>query len=185
MQSAVRDHVKAVTGVLTVVALALVFGAVLGAVPESVLPRVDSLIDVIPHVNAIISLGAIGTIISGVVSIKRGEIDRHRRAMIASTLLFAAFLVLYLYRVSLEGPTAFEGPDFLRQFVYLPLLGVHILLAVVCIPFVFYALLLTGVYPVTELPDTPHPRAGRIAATLWVISFALGIVVYLLLYVTF
>lgn len=185
MQSAVRKHVKVVTGVLTVVALALVFAAVLGAVPESLLPRVETLVDVIPHLNAIISFGAIGTILSGIVSIKRGEIDRHRRMMIASTLLFAGFLVLYLYRVSLEGPTAFEGPDFLRQFIYLPLLGVHVLLAIVCIPFVFYALLLAGVYPVTELPETPHPRVGRIAATLWVISFALGIVVYLLLYVAF
>lgn len=185
MERQVRHNLPALTGLLTVVSLALVFGAVLGAVPDGVLPEIEWLLESVPHVNAALSLAAISTILYGVFSIRRGYIQRHRRAMVVSTLLFALFLVLYLYRVSIEGPTAFGGPDAIRQFVYLPILAVHILLAVVCIPFVYHALLLALAHPLTELRETRHPQVGRIAALLWLVSFTLGFVVYLLLYVVY
>jgi len=38
---------------------------------------------------------------------------------------------------------------------------------------------------VSELPHTDHPRAGKVAAGLWLVSFTLGIVVYLMLYVVY
>lgn len=185
MQLQAREHVPALTGALTIVSLGLVFGAVFGAVPDGLLPHVDGLVGAIPHINAVLSLAAIGAISYGVVSIRRGEIRQHRRAMLASTGLFALFLLLYLYRVSLEGPTTYPGPDLLYQYVYLPMLAIHILLAVLCIPFVYYTLLLAGTHPVSRLPETNHPRAGRIAASLWLISFVLGVLVYLQLYVLF
>lgn len=185
MQAQARDHLPELTGLLTVVSLALVFAAVLGYIPESILPRVEALVTVIPHVNAVIAALAIVTILVGVGAIQRGDVERHKTAMLASTALFALFLVLYLYRVSLEGPAAFGGPDWIERFVYLPLLAIHILLAMVCIPFVYYALLLAGTHSVRELPDTSHPRVGQIAATLWVISFFLGIVVYALLHLLY
>ena len=100
-------------------------------------------------------------------------------------MLFVAFLVLYLYRVSLVGPAPFPGPDSVYQFVYLPVLAIHILLAIVCIPLLYYVLLLALTHDVAELPATNHPRVGRVAASLWQISFALGIVVYLLLYAVY
>lgn len=180
-----REHVPELTGILSVVALALVFSAVGGLIPADVLPHHDGLVAAIPHLNAAISLAAIGTITYGVRSIRQGQVRRHRRAMLTSTLLFASFLVLYLYRLTVEGTTVFDGPTMVRQFVYLPMLAIHILFAIVCIPVVFYALLLAGTHSVSELRETSHARAGRIAATLWVISFALGFAVYLFLYVLF
>jgi putative membrane protein len=68
------------------------------------------------------------------------------------------------------------------MYVYLPVLAIHILLAIVAIPTVYYVLLLAASYPVSELAETNHPRAGKVAATLWLVSFALGIVVYAMLY---
>jgi putative membrane protein len=185
IRETVREHVPAATALLTLVSLALVFGAVLGYVPETLLPHVDTLVTAVPHLNAVISLAAIGTILAGVRAIRRGDVARHRVAMLTSTVLFATFLALYLYRVSLEGPTEFTGPDAIRQFLYLPVLAIHILLAIVCVPLVYYALLLAGTHSVAELPDTPHPRVGRVAATLWLVSFTLGIVVYVMLYLVF
>lgn len=178
----VRRRVGTVTVLLSVLALALVFGAVLGLIPDRVLPRNDALVSAIPHLNVLISIGAIVTIVGGVRAIRQQKIRTHWRLMLASTVLFGTFLVLYLYRVSLEGPTAFEGPDTVRQFVYLPVLAIHILLAIVCLPVVFDALLLAWTHTTAELPSTRHPRVGRIAATLWVVSFVLGITVYALLY---
>lgn len=176
------DRVPVLAGVLSLGSLALVFGAVGGAVPHGLLPRVDALVELIPHLNAGLSLAAIATISLGLLAIHRGQVARHRTAMLVSTGLFALFLVLYLYRISLTGPTTFPGPDTIRLYVYLPILAIHILLAMLCIPFVYYSLLLAIAHPVAELPQTNHSRAGRIAAVLWLLSFSLGVTVYLLLH---
>lgn len=185
MELNARDHVPGLTGLLSVISLSLVFGAVLGYIPESVLPHIDALVELVPHLNAVISVTAIVTILYGIRSIRRGNIARHRAAMLSTTALFASFLVLYLYRVSLVGPTTFAGPTWVKQFLYLPLLAIHILLAIACIPLVYYALLLAATRPVSDIPQTAHRRFGRLAAAFWLVSFSLGIAVYLTLHVLF
>ncbi len=185
MQAYARDHVGGVAALLSVVSLALVFGAVLGYVPDTLLPRIDPLIAIIPHLNVAVSAAAIVTILAGVRAIRRRDIDRHRKLMLASAGLFAVFLVLYLYRISLEGPSEFPGPDTIYQFVYLPMLAIHIIFAVIAVPFVYYVLLLALTRPVSALSETPHARVGRVAATLWLVSFALGISIWLMLYILF
>lgn len=185
MAVSVRDRVPVVAGLLSLVSLALVFGAVLGAVPRSLLPRSDALVAAVPHANAAVSAVAIVVIATGVRAIRRGQVRRHRRSMLAGLALFGTFLVLYLYRVSLVGPTHFEGPAWIGSFVYLPLLAVHVGLAIVCVPLLYYVALLAASRPVAEISGTPHPRVGRVAVALWLVSFALGIVVYLFLYWAF
>ncbi len=178
-----RENVPLLTGVLSAVALALVFGAVGGVIPNSFLPRAsDAVLDAIPHLNAVISASAIVTILLGWRAIARGNVRRHRAFMLASFALFSAFLVGYLYRLILVGTVAFPGPEAVYTFVYLPFLAVHILLAIVCIPFVFYALLLAATRPYKELYHTRHAQVGMVGAVLWLISFSMGIGVYLLLH---
>lgn len=177
-----RRRVPELTVLLSAVSLALVFGAVFRTIPAGVLPRSEALLTLVPHLNAAISVAAIGTILSGVRAIRRGDVARHRVRMLASFGLFAAFLLLYLYRVTILGPSDFPGPEAVRTYLYLPFLAVHVSLAVVCVPFVFYALLSAGTHSVSELPGTNHRRAGRIAATLWLVSFSMGLVIYALLY---
>jgi putative membrane protein len=181
-----RRRVPELTVVLTVVSLALVFGAVLGVIPRATIPHAPAtVLAAIPHINAVVSAVAVATIAAGVLFARRREFGRHRAMMLSSTVLFAVFLVLYLYKVTLEGPTAFSGPDTIRRWVYLPVLAVHILLAIVCIPLLYYVLLLATTRPLSALTDTAHARVGRVAATLWLISFVLGNVVYVLLYVLY
>lgn len=180
-----RQHVTGLTMLLSAVALAFVFAAALQRLPVESLPKSPTLLAWIPHVNAVVSLAAITTITVGWRAVRNGAIDRHRVAMVASFLLFAAFLVLYLYRVAILGPTEFPGEAFVRTYLYLPILMVHVLLAVVCVPFVINALLLAATHSVTELPRTKHPLVGRIAASLWLVSFALGLVIYASLYLVY
>lgn len=182
IRSSARDHVPGLTAVLSVVSIAAVFGAALRLLPAGVLPQWEPLLSAIPHLNAVISLAAIGTILAGVRAIKAGEVSRHRALMLASFGLFAAFLLLYLYRVTVLGPKQFPGPEAIRLYVYLPILLVHIGLAVLCIPFVFYALLSAATRPVREIYGSVHPRVGRVAAVLWLVSFSMGLVIYALLY---
>lgn len=186
METHVRDRVPALTAILTLVSLALVVGAVRGYVPADLLPRApDVVLGAIPAVNALISAVAIVVILAGLLAIRERNVDRHRRLMLAGFVLFLAFLVLYLYRVSLVGPTHFAGPGWVETYVYLPILVVHMGLAIVCLPLLYYVLLLAYSHPVAELSRTNHPRVGGVAAVLWLVSFTLGIVVYLLLYVAY
>jgi len=187
MEYVPRERVRLLTGVLSVVSLAVVFAAAGGRIPSSSVPAAPEwVIETIPLVNAVISAAAIGTITMGWREIRRGNVDRHRIAMMASFGLFVGFLVLYLYRLTVTGgPQPFPGPETVYQFVYLPLLAIHILLAVVCIPLVYYALMLAFSRPAAELARTSHARVGRIAATLWLISFTLGIVVFVILHVVY
>lgn len=186
MKTQIKEHVPVTTAVLTTVSLLLVFSAALQAIPRTVLPSApDPILGAIPHVNAALSVLAITTILAGVRAIRRGNIARHRGLMVTSFALFVTFLVLYLYRVALVGPASFPGPATIETYVYYPILAVHILLAILSLPFVYYALLLAVTRPIHELPETGHARIGRVAASLWTVSFAGGIVIYLLLYVLF
>ena len=144
-----REHVPTLAGVLSVLSLALVVGAVLQVFPAGVVPRAPApVLDAIPHANALISLAAIGTITAGWRSIRRDAIGRHRAWMISSLCLFVVFLLLYLYKVTLVGPTPFPGPDAVYRLAYLPLLTIHIGLAIVCVPLLYYVLLLALTRPV-------------------------------------
>ena len=186
LRARARGHVPGLTAVLTVVSLALVFGAALGVVPETLLPQAsEPVLDAIPHVNAVVSTAAIATILLGVRAIRRGDWQRHRAFMLTSLVLFVAFLAMYLYKVSIQGPAPVPGPDPVYRFVYLPTLAIHIVLAIVCLPLLYYVVLLALTHSVPELTDSRHARIGRAAATLWLISFVLGNAVYALLYLVY
>ncbi len=180
-----RHRVGELTALLTVVSLALVFGAVRGLIPAGVLPRVEAIVAAAPHLNVLISLTALGTIAYGVRAIRQGRVATHRRAMVTTTVLFVSFLGLYLYRIVIVGTKPFPGPEAVYQFVYLPVLGIHVVLAIASVPLVYYVLLVATTRPVAAIRESPHPRVGRVAASLWFVSFALGVVVYTLLYVVY
>jgi len=178
-----RENVSLLTALLSAVALALVFGAVGGVIPSGLLPRAsDGVLAAIPHFNAAVSATAIVTIVLGWRAISRGDVQRHKAFMLASFGLFVVFLVAYLYRLTLVGTSEFPGPEIVYSYVYLPFLAVHILLAIACIPFVFHALLLAATRPYEELYHTRHAQVGFVAAVLWLISFSMGIGVYLMLH---
>ena len=177
-----RENVPLLTAVCSVVALALVFGAVGGVIPSALLPRAsDAVFAAIPHFNAVVSASAIATILLGWRAISRGNVRRHRAFMLTSFGLFAAFLSAYLYRLIHVGTTPFPGPETVYTYLYLPFLAIHILLAILCLPFVFYALLLAATRPYEELYHTRHAQVGFVAAVLWLVSFTMGIGVYAML----
>jgi len=185
MRSTVRSYTRSLTVLLTVVSLALIFAVVGGALPSSVLPHgPEALLAALPHVNAAISALALVAIAGGLRAIRRGDVPAHRRWMTTTFTLFVLFLCGYLYRIAIEGSTTFGGPAAIAPVYYL-LLAIHVGLAILCLPLLYYVLLLAYGYDTDTLAETNHARVGRIAAPLWAISFTLGIVVYLALYVVF
>ena len=185
--AAVRDHPLATTAVASVVGYALVAGAFLGAIPIPEVGRgtVVLLSDLIAVVNTV----ALASLLAGYRYIRRGEVRRHRAAMLTAFALIMLFLVMYLVKVGggFEKALVVEAGQPLARYAgtvrlaYLAMLVVHVFLSVVSVPVVLYAVVLGLTTPVSELPRTAHPRVGRVAVAAWTLSLSLGVVTYLLL----
>jgi putative membrane protein len=177
-----------VTGVLSVLGYTLVIGAfagVLPGVPELGRETVILFGDLIAVVNTV----ALVTLLLGLRFIRRGEVRRHRAAMLTAFGLILVFLVLYLWKVGggfekaiviTDGAplAAYAG---IVEGVYLLMLAIHIVLSVVAVPVVLHAVVLGLTHDPTELPETIHPRVGRLAVAAWSLSLFLGVLTYLLL----
>ncbi|MFC7199968.1 DUF420 domain-containing protein [Halospeciosus flavus] len=182
------DHAKLVTAVLSVVGYGLVASAFAGVIPLFPdLTRAQVLL--FSDLIAVVNTTALVVLLVGWRAIRRGDVARHRRAMVTTFLLICVFLVLYLWKVGggFEKSIVIRQGQFLDQYagvvepLYLLMLAVHIVLSVVAVPVVLYAILLGLTHPPDELGDTAHPRVGRVAAFAWGLSLFLGVVTYVLL----
>jgi uncharacterized membrane protein YozB (DUF420 family) len=89
-----------------------------------------------------------------------------------STLFLVSYVVYHLS----AGHTQFSGPAWLRP-IYYPLLGSHILLAVLVLP-----LALTTLSRARQAFFNRHRRIARWTLPLWLYVSVSGVAIYLLLY---
>lgn len=174
-----REHPRALAAVLTVVGYTVVIGtlyAETGLYPEISEPTVDLL----SHAIAVVNTATVGTLVAGVYFIRTDQIKKHRAAMITAFVLILVFLVLYLLKTGGGGRKEIIAGAPLRS-VYLGMLGIHIVLSVLAVPFVLYAITLGLTRTPAELKQSVHAWVGRIAVTAWLVSLVLGIVAYLML----
>jgi putative membrane protein len=160
----------------------IVIGTFLDIWPESIYPELTiSMMNRLADVIAIVNLSALCLIILGWYWIRKGDIEKHRRAMLTSFGLIILFLMLYLTKVGGGGTKEFIGPALVR-YVYLVMLSVHIGLSVAAVPLVVYQVI-TGITrsPSELLKLKYHRKVGRMGATSWIISLSLGVITYLLL----
>lgn len=118
---------------------------------------------------------------AGWLSIRAGQSHRHRLLMILALLSISSFFILYVTRQYLVGTLEFEGPESVRQMVYLPLLIPHLALSAAAVPPVVYNFIVGLTRKMSEVGRTPHPRVGRIVVPIWLLSSALGLIVFALL----
>ncbi len=175
----VKHNARATTVALSAAAYALVLGTFAGLVPFPEISRatVNLLSDAIAVVNTL----ALACLVAGWYFVRRGQVDRHRAAMVAATVLIGAFLAMYLLKVGGGGEKRILMPHNALYFAYLGMLAVHILLSVLAVPLVIHALVLGLTHTPAELRETIHPRVGRVAAATWILSLALGVVTYVML----
>lgn len=177
-----KDNVRAVTAILSIVGYVAVVGVFLsptmqGLFPDLSLAAVNLLADAIAVVNTF----AVASLALGWYWIRQNEVRKHAVAMTVSFALILLFLVLYLPKVAGGGTKEFVGPQ-LVTYGYLLMLAIHILLSILAVPVVLYAFILGLTHTNEELrTDVPHRRVGQIAASAWLLSLALGVVTYLLL----
>lgn len=130
----------------------------------------------LPHVNAAINTIVAILLVVGLVLIKRGQHETHKKVMTAALLLSGLFLASYLVYHFEHGSTKFTGVGPVRT-VYFTLLLTHTVLAVVNLPFI--------VVTVTRAwrgEFKKHKRVARFTWYTWFYVAVTGPLVYLMLY---
>ncbi|WP_435152837.1 DUF420 domain-containing protein [Haladaptatus sp. DFWS20] len=175
-----RESPVKVTAVLSAVGYVLVLGTFAGVIPiypDISIGTVNLLSDAIAVVNSVATV----SLVLGWYWIRKGDVKKHRAAMLTSFGLIIVFLVLYLTKVGGAGGEKHILVDGFPYYAYLIMLAVHIVLSVVSVPVVLFALVLGLTHTPAELKQTAHPKVGRIAASAWIVSLVLGVVTYVML----
>jgi putative membrane protein len=187
-RGSVKDHPLAVTGVLSVVGYVFVLGTFAGVV-DLFPPIGEETVLLFSDAIAVVNSLALIALLVGYGLIRRGDVWRHRAAMLTAFTLILAFLVLYLWKVGggFEKAIVIRESQFLGSYagiiepIYLAMLAIHILLSAVAVPVVIYPVVLGLTHTPAELAETAHARVGRIAVASWSLSLFLGVVTYFLL----
>ena len=143
---------------------------------------VAQLLAILPHAIAVVNALGLSLLATGWWLIRNGHVKLHRIAMPSALALISLFLVMYVTRVYFGGIKEFPGPANLYYYVYLPVLIVHLALSIMCIQPVLYVALIGLTHRIENIPRTNHKLIGRIAVPMWILSLALGLVVYVMLY---
>lgn len=119
--------------------------------------------------RSIIALSGILVII-GVILIKSGKKDLHKRVMISATVLALVFVVLYVIKSSLFPFGKYTGE---YRSIFLAILTSHTILSVLNIP----AVIIT-IYHAFKGNFEKHKRIAPYTAALWVYVALSGWLVY-------
>jgi putative membrane protein len=146
-----------------------------------------------PHlfaaVNAFINSAVTVLLLIGLWCVRKGKYLLHKRIMIAAIILSVLFLVSYICHHLFAGETKFGDIDHNGmvsagektaagplRIVYYFLLGTHIPLAGIILPFILFTAYrsLTGEYQ-------RHKKLARITYPVWLYVAITGVVVYLMI----
>lgn len=168
----------------------IVFGAV--ALLSQVKLHVD--LGFNPHIfagaNAIINSFVTILLLLGLIAVKQGRYALHKKVMLTAITLSVLFLVSYICHHLFAGETKFGDIDHngilssdektmagQRRFVYYFILGTHIPLAGIILPFILFTAYrsLTGEY-------AKHKKLARITFPIWLYVSLTGVIVYLMIH---
>jgi uncharacterized membrane protein YozB (DUF420 family) len=129
-----------------------------------------------PTLNAALNFLSAVFLLVAYRAIRRLEIEKHRRWMLAAATTSAVFLASYLVYHARVGSVRFGGVGAARA-VYFTILGSHTILAVLVLP-----LVLRTLYLGLKRRDDRHRRIARWTFPVWLYVSLTGVVVYVMLY---
>jgi len=125
---------------------------------------------------------------------KNKQFKNHKNLMLIAAGINGAFLIQYIARFLMGNETPFGGPDFVHYYIFIPILVIHITGAIVTIFLVLIQLTRSLRHEMKSSTGTPyfdkgyrptHRSFGRKTFYLWAISFAGGIIIFLMLYIIY
>jgi putative membrane protein len=143
-----------------------------------------------PHVlalvNALINSGVSILLLAGLITAKRGAYEAHRKIMMAAILLSVLFLLTYIAHHLFAGSTWYGDADKngivsaaekaaagWKRTVYFILLGTHIILAGVSLPFILFT-----AYRALTNENIKHRKLAKVTWPMWFYVAVTGPIVY-------
>lgn len=119
-------------------------------------------------INSIVSV----LLITGLIAVKSKKLILHKRIMLSAMGLSCLFLLSYICHHLFTGETKFGGEGTIRS-VYFFILGTHIVLAGIILPFILFTAYraLIGEWP-------KHKKLAKITWPIWFYVAVTGVVVY-------
>jgi putative membrane protein len=131
----------------------------------------------LPALNAFFNALCTVALIAGFRFIWKGDVVRHRTAMLTAFFFSALFLTSYITNHAMHGDARFPASHPNARFLYLwVLLTPHILGSVIALPMILVTFFfsLTGQFPL-------HRKIARYTFPLWLYVSVSGVVVYAML----
>ncbi len=130
----------------------------------------------LPGLNACLNSISAILLCYGYVLIRRREIEKHRKVMIAALVASVLFLISYLIYHAQVGSVRFQGTGAVRT-LYLTILFTHTVLAA-AVPFLAIVTLRRGL----RRDDAKHRAIAKWTLPIWLYVNVTGVVVYMMLY---
>ena len=128
-----------------------------------------------PAVNATFNGGAAVLLVLGVMAIKRKQVARHQKLMLAAFASSTFFLVGYLAYHYVHGDTKYPGGGGLRV-AYLVLLASHVILSIPVVP-----MCLAAFYFAFRRRFEAHKKVTRLLFPIWLYVSVTGVLVFFML----
>lgn len=132
-----------------------------------------------PHIfakiNAYINSAVAVFLILALIAVKQKKYILHRNSMLIAMVLSILFLLSYVAHHLFTEPTSFPEPGISKTIYYI-LLGTHIPLAGLILPFILYTAYrgLTGEW-------VKHRKLARITWPIWFYVAITGVIIYMMI----
>lgn len=123
-------------------------------------------------INAVINSLVSFLLLVGLLSVKRGNYQLHKKVMMTAMVLSLLFLVSYICHHLFSDSTSYGGDGFIKG-VYYFILITHIILAAIILPFILFT---SYRALVAEWPG--HRKLAKITWPIWFYVSVTGVVVY-------
>jgi len=136
-------------------------------------------------INSIVSV----LLVTGLIAAKKRSYTTHKNIMLTALLLSVIFLIFYILHHLFAGSTLFGDADKngivdaseravvgARRYLYFFLLGTHILLAGISLPFILFT-----AYRALINENARHRKIAKITWPLWFYVAVTGPIVYLMI----
>jgi len=159
---------------LIIIVSVIVFAAVTILGKYNLAGQVDFPFDVhiFASINALINATVTLLLIAGLIVVRNGNFETHKKIMLFTIGLSVLFLLSYICHHLFAGETSYGGTGSLRTLYFL-ILFTHIPLAGLVLPFILWAAYraLTGEYE-------KHKKLVRIVWPVWLYVAITGVIVY-------
>lgn len=135
--------------------------------------------EILPLISTLLIVLSAILVAVGWVLIKKGEEEKHKKAMVTAAISALLFLIIYVSRTIFIGNTSFGGPDHIKIY-YTIFLLFHIVLSTTGAVFGIVTLRVAF-----KGNFEKHKKLGPISSIIWFFTAITGVIVYLLLYVIY